>query len=221
MWLRSPDYVQFLLRHLKCELAVHVREAPTEIGCFDESGGSAESTEWISSVHVYRPAPLGRHHGFPPLVRLKFGSQSGELDSVQVTWPPGRPPVVISRRENVTYEQRELCRGDVVESPPTFLVESTLARMAGRGLAARQNLEHDFVDAATFTQAVIAARDKQVGDLDTLLASLRAQLWLRPADLPGFRLPLELKIRDARGDKTVPLPELPPIPPPAGAGAVR
>lgn len=212
--LRSPEYAQFLLRHLKSELKVTVIDARSGVG-----GVEWSTSWWISTDYLRRG--LERRPGFPPIVRLGFGSQSGESDSIPVTWPPGRSPFVISRSEHVTYEVNKLRRGAAVESPPAILVESTLARMAGRGLAARQNLEHDFVDAATFTQAVLAARAAQVSDLDAFVISLREQCWLRPDDLPGYRIPLEVKVYDDRGDKTVPLPELPPFPPPAPAGDGR
>lgn len=47
-----------------------------------------------------------------------------------------------------------------------------------------------------------------VGVAEDLQAALRRSRWLGPRELPGFRLPFQVRVLDLRGDQSTPLPRL-------------
>lgn len=203
--LASKKFGQHILDHLDYHLAVTVEDKVSE------------DNRWNSAIGVggggAPPKEIEAPTGFPPLVRLTLMRSSEDEDTMRLLVADqfGDSAVVLTREEGVTYKRFQLTAGRKQAADSSWAYAKLVARIARVDLGSYERQTVRFDNAESYLKTMCDLRDERQVKLATIVRCMRRDGWLGK-DQPGFDVPLEIGIDDQRGDKSVPLPELPDAP---------
>lgn len=206
--LQAPPLGELIVKHAEVHLRVTLRDDKTEECVHEGQVG-------LGGMVKRRPRS-GRLDGFPPLIRLRLTTSllSDDIVALVVAERLGVPAVLLTRDEGVTYASTDLQRGELQAAPSNDELLLLLAATTRARPSQYTHLRITWQDADAFAKLYTTYRDGVSLELDAAVEELRQRGWLRRDALVGQRIALHEHLDDVRGDKSVPLPELPRRPEP-------
>jgi len=206
--LYAPPLGELVAKHAEVHLRVLLRD--------DETMECVHDGQVGLGVVVKRRPRSGRLEGFPPLIRLRLTTSllSEHTAALVVAGRLGVPAVLLTREEGVTYASTDLQRGELQATPSNDELLLLLAAMTRARPSQYSFLRITWEGPDAFAKLYTMFRNGVSLELDAAVDELRQRGWLRRDALVGQRIALHEHLDDVRGDKSVPLPELPPRPEP-------
>lgn len=148
--------------------------------------------------------------GFPPLVGLELTTRGSGEKGDRLVVPAQAPlrPIFLRRKEKVLYDSMDLRGWAKQERPSLSLAMQWLNAAAGTDVNPYPTLYLEWKGSKQLEAESRAGYETRLAEFDGLIQRLGKRKHLRKSDLGDARIPLKVKLFDARGDKSKALPEL-------------
>jgi hypothetical protein len=220
---KQPASNRDLVRRAAGQLLIHKKRGVRDLVLYALEGAEITFTVtvedgdpdnvWNSAVGLgggRKPPRLKTEPGFPPLVELDLTTRgSGEQgDRVVVPAVDPLPAIYLSRKEKAVYQAYQLEGYARQERPSLTVAMLWLNAAAGTDVGIYPSLFVQWKGAEQLEAETRAGFERRRAELDQLIERLGKRKHLSPRDVESARIPLKLKVFDARGDKSEKLPEL-------------
>jgi hypothetical protein len=202
----TPELGDYVLSQFQCKLTIRVR------------GGELDGIAWDTAVGlggVGEEEPhLRRRKGFPPLPQIKLNRSSGNKDTMRMIISDqfDDRAIVLTRKESTSYERSELEFGMHAKLPQSELTHLVYGMSKVHGITRVSWQMIEWQDADSYLLGATEMRDALVAKLDKAVRSMRTSRWVGRRTKRDFRIPLDVRVQDERGDQATALPELPDVP---------